>query len=95
MIVGICKLSIHFPETHSLKEKRQALRKIKDRTAHQFHVQIAEVGELELWQKAELGFAIVGNGGNNIRSLMQKIVRFLEEMHVGQILNCEEEVVHF
>ncbi|MGB9629938.1 MAG: DUF503 family protein, partial [Thermodesulfobacteriota bacterium] len=34
MVVGICQLDIRIPENHSLKGKRQVLRKLIDRASH-------------------------------------------------------------
>ena len=95
MIVGICKLTLHFPATQSLKDKRRILHKIKDRAASRFHVQIAEVGDQELWQKAQLGFALTGNSKVDIESLIQKLILFIEGLNAGEILNCEKEIIHF
>ena len=44
MIVGLCRLTLLVPESHSLKDKRMVLRSIKDRTRRKFNVAIAEVG---------------------------------------------------
>lgn len=84
MIVGICKLDLHIPGCRSLKEKRQALRHIKDRTAHAFGIRPAEVDFLDMWQRAGMGFAAVGNDRRVIEGLMQRIVNSLEDS--GRVL---------
>ena len=44
MVVGVCRVTLMVPESHSLKEKRMVLRRIKDRVANKFNCAIAEVG---------------------------------------------------
>ena len=45
MVVGVCKVTLMVPESHSLKEKRMVLRRVKDRVANKFNCAIAEVGD--------------------------------------------------
>ena len=42
MVVGVLRLTLYISESHSLKEKRAVLRKIKDRVRNEFNVSIAE-----------------------------------------------------
>ncbi len=43
MPVGLLTLEIELPEAHSLKDKRQVLRSLKDRLKHRFNVAVAEL----------------------------------------------------
>ena len=61
MIVGVCKITIHIPNSLTLKDKRSVIRSLKDRLRHKFNVSVAEVENEELWQKAALGIACVSN----------------------------------
>jgi len=61
--VGMAKISLVIDQSHSLKEKRMVLRRIRDRVRERLHVTINEVGELDNWQRAELGCAVaLGRG---------------------------------
>ena len=60
MVVGLSRLVIFLPENHSLKEKRQAVRRIVERTKGKFNISIMEIDQTNLWQKATIGFAVVG-----------------------------------
>ena len=68
MYVGIAKLSLVIGDAHSLKEKRMVLRPIKDRVRERLHVTVNEVGEHDMWQRAELGCAVVERGPRARRS---------------------------
>jgi hypothetical protein len=74
MVVGACEIRLVVRASRSLKDKRQAVRSIKDRIASLFNVSIAEVGDLDNLQSIVLGVAAVGNDGGFVRSVLQKVV---------------------
>ena len=53
-VVGVCRLMLHLPESHSLKDKRRVLRSLKDRLSNTYSVSVAETGAQYVWQSAEL-----------------------------------------
>lgn len=95
MIVGICKIDIVLNGHRSLKEKRQVLRRIKDSVFNRFKIPVSEVGSHDLWQRAELGFAITGNDKQGINSLMDKIVDRIFDLSAGHIVDKKYEFVHY
>ena len=94
MVVGICKLTLMIPACRSLKEKRRALRRIKDRTAGTFGITVSEVGLNDVWQRAELGFAAVGNDRRHIESIMAKAQDFIEGLGVASIIDQYTEIIN-
>jgi uncharacterized protein YlxP (DUF503 family) len=66
------------PESHSLKEKRVVLRRIKDKVHQKFNVSIAEVAENDVWQSGVLGFAIVANERRFCEAMVAKVVNFID-----------------
>ena len=95
MIVGVCRLAIHFPASHSLKDKRQALRRLIDRTRQKFNVTIAEVGDNDLWQRAQIGFAAVGNDRRHLESVVGNVRSFVDSLYLGEILDQEVEYLSY
>ena len=59
MYVGIARLTVLINDSHSLKEKRMVIRRIKDRVRERVGVVVNEVAELDKHQRAELGCAVV------------------------------------
>ena len=49
MPVGVLILEIQLPYSHSLKDKRAVLLKIRDRLRSRFNVAIAELDHQDLW----------------------------------------------
>jgi hypothetical protein len=93
MVVGICQLDLRIPENHSLKEKRHVLRKLIDRIRHRFNVAISEVGDNDLWQRAQIGFCIVGNDRRYVNSSLDKVVHFIEQMNLVEMVHTEFEIL--
>src|SRR4029079_18327138 len=95
MVVGVCRVTLMVPESHSLKEKRMVLRRIKDRVANKFNCAIAEVGDQDEWQSAELGFAVVSNELGFTQSMVQKILQFIEDLAVAKVTDDEQDYVQY
>ena len=83
------------PGSHSLKEKRAVLRRIKDRTRDKFHIAVAEVGAQDLWQRAVLGFAVVGGDRAHVESMVQSVVGFIDGLQVAAIVDVERDFIHY
>ena len=79
-------------QARSLKDKRQAVRKIIDRTRARFHVSISEVDDHDLRQKATLGLAIVGSDTGNVRAQIDEVIRAIDELYVAPIVSSDVQV---
>ena len=93
MVVGICQMDILIPENHSLKGKRHVLQKLRERVRHRFNVAISEVGDNDLWQRAQIGFCTVGNDRRHINSSLDNVIDFIEEMHLIEVVHTEMEIL--
>jgi len=78
MIIGACRVSMHIPENHSLKGKRQVVKSVIERVKHRFNVSIAEIDGNDLWQVATLGIACVSNDSHHVNEVLSNVVRFIE-----------------
>jgi len=78
VVVGIATIKVHLPAVGSLKGKRSVLNSVKGRVRSRFNASIAEVGELDLWQSATLGVAVVSNDRRHVDSLLEKIRSLVE-----------------
>jgi uncharacterized protein len=95
MVVGVLRLTLYVPDSHSLKEKRGVLRKIKSRVRNEFNVSIAECGGHDLWQKTQLGICQVGTDQTYIDGALRAVVRFIDELHLAEIGEEELEFLHY
>lgn len=95
MYVAVAKLSLVIGEAHSLKEKRMVLRRIKDRVRERLHVTINEVGELDVWQRAELGCAVVSAERGKALEVIDDVVRVAMGAGGAQIVGIAKDVMTF
>jgi uncharacterized protein len=79
MIVGVSEITLHLPDSHSLKDKRQIVKSIIARVRQQFEVAIAEVDENDRWQIARLGVSYVSNSKQHVDEVLSHVRRYIEE----------------
>jgi uncharacterized protein len=85
MIVGVLKLELTIPESHSLKGKRAVLKSIQARVSNRFNVSVTECGDQDLWQSAVLGFAAAGTSQPVVQATLQKITDFVEVLGLAEL----------
>ncbi len=73
MIVGVLRLTFHIPHARSLKEKRSVVRRFRDRVRARYDVSIAEVGAMDLHQRAVFGVAVVSSDAAVCDSVLEKV----------------------
>jgi uncharacterized protein YlxP (DUF503 family) len=86
-------VSLQIPISGSLKAKRQVLRRVSDRVKAKFNVSVAEVADNDLWQKATVALAVVGNERAHVNEQMDKILDFIEEMYVAPVMSRQLEII--
>ncbi len=94
MIIAAVHMTVLVPDVASLKGKRKALRALKDRIKHRFNVAFAEVGGLNLWQRAELAAVSVGNDERVLNSKMDKLLNYIESTGLVDLVRAELEFIH-
>jgi uncharacterized protein YlxP (DUF503 family) len=93
MTVAIARVTLFVAGSHSLKEKRSVVRRVKDLVRQKFNVSIAEVGELDVWQRAVLGLCLVGNERRFVESSLDEILAFVRTK--AEVLGEERELQTF
>lgn len=78
MIVGVMTWELHLDACHSLKEKRQIVKSLKDRLHQRFNLSAAETDHHDLWQRAELTAAVVSAERQHAERVLQEADRLVE-----------------
>ena len=95
MVVGVLRLTLYVMGSHSLKEKRGVVRKIKSRVRNEFNVSIAECDEHDRWQKTVLGICSVGTDHAYVDGALRAVVRFIEDLHLAEVGEEATEFLHY
>ncbi len=91
MHIALLRAVIDIPDAHSLKAKRRVVKSLKDRTVARMNVAVAEVGQQEVWNRAELAFVTVAAEKRVCEERMAKIMRSLESGSDWLLLEVQTE----
>ena len=95
MVLGVGQLTIHIPESHSLKDKRRVIRSITQRVRSRFDVAIAEVDDQQFWQSATIGIVAVSNSGQHADEVIQRVIAFVEQnLQSGYVIDVSHRDLH-
>jgi len=73
--IATLTLELRMEGSHSLKDKRQVLRSLKDKLRGRFNVAGAELEQSDLWQRATLGVVSISGSRDYLRGLMEQVER--------------------
>ncbi len=92
MTIGIYSFEIYLPGARSLKEKRQVLRRLKDRLRARYNLAVAELdGHADLWQRAALIVVSVAPDRNRLAQLFETVHREIAAHLPGEIIETGTE----
>lgn len=94
MVVGIGIITFRLHDCRSLKGKRKVIKSIISRLRNNFNASVAEIGSNDVHQRAEIGFALVGNDQAIINSKIDKMVNLAEDLGLAEIIDTEMEIIH-
>lgn len=77
MVIGLLRVRLHLPFSHSLKEKRSILKRLIHRLRSHYNCAVAEVDFQDHWQTAELALVTVYAEKSMVQSLLQKLEKEL------------------
>ncbi len=94
MIVGVGKITLKIPRNSSLKGKRMVVKSITDRVKNRFNISIAEVDDHDLWQIVRLGLSCIGNDHRHLNSMLDKVLDFIENLKMGEVIDREIDIIN-
>lgn len=95
MIVGVCRITLQLEDCHSEKDKRSVLRRIKDRVHQKWNCAIAEVGDGDSLDSAQLGIVVVSNQRGYTQSQVQKILQFIDDLAFARLTDDEQDFIDY
>jgi len=95
VFVGVARLVLSIPGARSLKDKRRVVKSLKDRVRARLPVSLAEVGELERYQVATLGLAVVSNEAARCSEVLAAAAGMARVARDAVLADVATEVVTF
>ncbi len=94
MVVAVVQLTLFIPDNNSLKGKRKVVKSLIEKVRHRFEASAAEVDDNDLWQKATIGVALVGNDARLLTTRLDQISTFIENQHLAEIVDSRVELCY-
>ena len=95
MPIVFCSLEIHLPYSHSLKEKRNVLRKTMDRLRSRFNFSISEIGHQDVWQRARVGAVSIGPDPKVLERVSTQFIQESERILGGDLVRYDVEILEY
>lgn len=93
MFIGVLRLVFQIPAAASLKDRRRVVKSFKDRVRARFPVSIAEVGDLERYQVATLGVAVVSGEAARCQEVLSAVTRAAEQANDAVLADVATEIM--
>lgn len=93
MPVGLLTLEIYIPEAHSLKDKRQVIRSLKERLRGKFNVAVAELEGQDSWQRCVIGVATLSNNAAHVEQSLRTVLSESERQLGRDLIGHDLEVL--
>jgi uncharacterized protein YlxP (DUF503 family) len=91
MLVGVLRVKLVIREAHTLKDRRRVVKSLKDRLSHRFNIAIAEVGERDRPQVAELGICTVGVEKAYVNGLLSQVLNMIRSHPAADLVDEQME----
>jgi uncharacterized protein YlxP (DUF503 family) len=94
MVVGMGVLVFRLHACRSLKSKRSVVKSIIAKIRNHFNASVAEVGANDVYQRAQIGFTMAGSDHQVINAKIDKVINFVEELGLAELIDTEIEIFH-
>jgi len=98
MFVAVARFTLRIEASHSLKDKRAVVRRVKDRVQQRFRVVLSEVGGSEVadtWQRADLAFAVVTAGRDQAEDAVASVLGFVDSLGLAERTHARHDVLPY
>ena len=92
MVIGVLQLALTIPEAMSLKDKRRAIKGLKDRLRSRHNVSVAEVDGLDEHRRSTVAISMISNDRRYAESCLAKIVDEVRRCQAVGLVNFDLEL---
>lgn len=90
--IGVLQFTLEIPYAESLKDKRSAIKALKDRLRRSYNVSIAEIDDLDSCTVATLGAIVAGSDIPHLNSTMDHLLNTLQDWRDGTLADHQLEI---
>ncbi len=94
MTVAVALVVFRLHEIHSLKDKRRIVKSLVEKSRNRFNVSVAEVADQDVYQRASIAVAAVGNDARVLNSLLDRIIDFMDSLGLAELSTREIELIN-
>ena len=87
MPIASLTLELAIEHAQSLKDRRQAVRSLKDKLRHGFNVSVAELDDALAWNRATLGVVAISGSASYLAGQLREVEAAARRLCTG--LGCE------
>jgi uncharacterized protein len=87
MPIATLTLEIAIEHAQSLKDRRQAVRSLKDKLRHGFNISVAELDEVIVYNRATIGVAAISSSNSYLAGQLREVEEAARRIAAG--LGCE------
>lgn len=91
LFISLLTIELRIPWAQSLKDKRSAVRGLKDRLRSRFNASVAEVTYQDKWQRAVIAVCILDSDRRKLESDMTRVRQLCEEAQDVQIADMHQQ----
>jgi uncharacterized protein len=92
MWVGWIEFDVLLGDVRSLKQKRSVVRPLVADLRRRFQLSVAEVGELELLRRSDIGLAAVASDRARVVAVLDEVERFVAERPEIELLSARRRL---
>jgi uncharacterized protein YlxP (DUF503 family) len=96
MPLAVMRVELAIEGAHSLKDRRQVVRSLKDKLRHGFNVSVAEMDEAVLWNRATLGLAAIHGSRDYLQGQMHEVEDAIHRLAIGlgaEVMEIDTEML--
>lgn len=95
MVCAVGVLVLHIHGCRSLKEKRSILKRFVSGLKKDFNAALAEVASQDMYQRAEIGFSLVGNAVDHVNAMADQLINKAEAFGGAELVDADFEILNY